>query len=242
MANFPTGYTLEKMTGLGTIVKIANANHCKTGTLEIETFSTVTATTVADVGATSITITPAAALDHTILVASPVWLDIVTPGGVERTVKLTADWEPGDTALTVEALRYPIPIGSTVSWPPQIKGAIDVNVNLNLDTDSQAPLDDRGWQTVVPTSRGGEFGINFYYNPTSAPVEIIQDANFKSWYVYIEVIFPKPGCPDDTAYERGEKYRAICVAPVIPIEASVNPVMANLTFTATGPVQRFPAD
>lgn len=191
-------------------------------------FSFVAGAGGADVGDTSI---PVSTTGLTGIIYAPFWIGFVAASGLEMLAKVTADVEPGDTALTVEALAEAIPATATGAFPLKLKNRTAANLS---DSDSQADVmvfENNGWRDQVTTMLGNGLELPGHYSPKDPAWKTCWDArqNFDEIYWRLEL-------PTPDGYTSGHIFEGFG-GVTMPIEVPADGIISgNITVTSRGPV------
>jgi hypothetical protein len=148
-----------KSTGAGTKIEIYPQHDCLSRTPAPVSIATTGA--VADAGDTTITVAFSPALTKPIL--APMWATATDPAtGKEVDFKITADVAIGATSLTVVALANDIPSGSLITFPVTFPGRSSCNWQPSNQSDAMQTLDEAGWESSTPTTKGGSFQLGVF--------------------------------------------------------------------------------
>jgi hypothetical protein len=222
-----------KTTGAGTKIEIYPQHDCLSRTPAPSSVATTGA--VAAIGATSISVTFAPALTKTIL--APMWATAVDAAtGKEVDFKITADVEAGDTTLTVVALANDIPSGSKIDFPVTFPGRSSCNWQPSNQSNEMQTLDEAGWISSTPTTKGGSFQLEGYCWMTLPAWRIMEYASRNGEMVWARITYPKPACPDFDGYDHGDVIEGFFFPDQgVPIDAPAeSPMMSSITLKLDG--------
>lgn len=224
--------------GRNTKIQVCPSHTCDY-VLPVDVTFTV-ATGGAIVGATSIPIT--AAPNLTTIVA-PVWLLFTNPTtGAEASVKVTADIDPGDTSLTVTALKKAVPVGATSEYPVRLSARSSANLSTQMENAEIENLDNDGWKEFIQTANGYNLDLQGSFLPLDPGYQTCLYAILNYESVYCKLTLPKPVCPNDTSYTHGGIWEGYWMPSEMPIEAGAKAVITgNITLMSQKEIVYTPA-
>lgn len=194
----------------------------------------------AAVAATSIPITAAPNLN---VIVAPVWLLFTNATtGAEVSVQVTADIDPGDTALTVAPLKKAVAAASTSQYPVRLSARSSANLSTQMENAEIENFDNDGWKEFIQTANGYNLDLQGSFLPLDPGYQTCLYAILNYESVYCKLTLPKPVCPNDTSYTHGGIWEAYWMPSEMPIEAGAKAVITgNITLMSQKEVVYTPA-
>jgi len=184
-------------------------------------------------GATSITITAAVGITRKIL--APFFVKFVDAAGNEDFVKVTADYAPAATTLTVAAIPRAIAAAATAAWPPILGSRESADMTPDNITVDINIFENDGWKDSQKTQDGRKIAANGFYSPIDPGWRTVAQADELNEDVWMSVQFPNP---ENDLYVKGQLISGFWGVEGIPISAgSVSEIIkSNLSFMSRGPI------
>lgn len=222
-----------KTTGAGTKIEIAPQHECLSRIPPEEPVFTVTTAAAADAVSLAVSVTGTFTRD----IIAPYWATAVDPlTGREVDFKITGDIEPGATTLTIAKLVQDIPINSKITLPNVFPGRTSCNWQPSNQSNETQTLDEGGWMTSTPTTKGGSFQLEGYCWQTLPAWRIAEYAARHGELVWARITYPKPACPEFEGLDHGDVIEGFFVIDQgVPIDAPADsPMMSAVTLKLDG--------
>jgi hypothetical protein len=189
----------------------------------------------ADAGDTSIPVAAAVGITRTIL--APFFIKFVDAAGNEDFVKVTADYAPAATTLTVDAIPRDIAAAATAEWPPILAARESADMtpdNVMVDINV---FENDGNKDSQKTQSAINLAANGFYSPIDPGWRTVAYADEFFEDVWMSVQLPNP---ENDLYVSGELVSGFWGVEGVPISAgsTTEIIKSNFSFKSRGPITR----